>query len=343
MYIGYGLAVLVEANLIGRAVDYLTFYATAAWKLWQRTDGNTYVVAKTDPPMISIVAAPIARMRRAKLINWLQDLFPEVAVALRVKFMRWPILNMLTYCRNLTLHTAHMNVAIGEIMKRRLISQGIPLELIKVIPNWADGELIQPVPHQENPLRKAWGVDSKFVIGYSGNLGRAHEFETILDAAEAVKGRSDIVFLFIGGGAQRQALEQAAIDRGLAAVIFKPYQPRSQLSESLSVADVHLISLNPALEGLIVPSKFYGIAAAGRPSIYIGDRSGEIPSILQSCECECAVNSGDKYALVSEILRLADDPSLTKRQGTLIRQHFIEKFDRNISRAAFKEILCEQC
>ena len=238
-----------RGNLFGRAIDYLTFYSTAAWKLWQRTDANTYVVAKTDPPMISIIAAPIVRLRGARLINWLQDIFPEVAVALGVKFMRWPLLNLLKYCRNLSMRTAYMNIAIGQLMKRKLVSQGVSLNLIRVIPNWADGDLIKPVPHRDNLLRRSWALDDKFVIGYSGNLGRAHEFNTVLDAAEALRDREDIVFLFIGGGAKRAAVEQEVIDRGLSSVLFKPYQPRGQLSESLSLADVHLISLNPALEG----------------------------------------------------------------------------------------------
>ena len=114
-----------RGGLVKRSLDYLTFYITAAYKLWQRTDSSTIVVAKTDPPLFSIVAAPIARLRGAKLINWLQDLFPEVAAALGVKFICWPILNVLRSLRNWTLRSAHMNIVIGELMKERLVSQGI--------------------------------------------------------------------------------------------------------------------------------------------------------------------------------------------------------------------------
>ena len=198
------------------------------------------------------------------------------------------------------------------------------------------------MPHRDNLLRKSWGLDDKFVVGYSGNLGRAHEFNTVLDAAEALKVSSRYSISFLSVVVQSAQLwNRKLIDRGLSSVIFKPYQPRGQLSESLSLADVHLISLNPALEGLIVPSKFYGIAAAGRASIYIGDCCGEIPSVLQPCACECSVNVGDKVQLVREILRFADDQGLTEGQGTFVRQYFLKNFERNIAHAAFSEVLCE--
>ncbi|MDC0434303.1 glycosyltransferase family 4 protein [bacterium] len=324
-----------RGGLVRRSLDYLTFYATAAHKLWQRTDASTTVVAKTDPPLFSIVAAPIARLRGAKLINWLQDLFPEVAAALGVKFICWPILNVLRSLRNWTLRSAHMNVVIGELMKERLVSQGISLEQIRVIPNWADGELINPVSREDNALHKAWGFENKFVIGYSGNLGLAHEFSTILDAAEALKEREDIVFLFIGGGAQLSAVKQEVMDRGLTSVVFKPYQPRDNLSESLSAADVHLISLNPALEGLIVPSKFYGIAAAGRPSIFLGDCEGEISRVLQECTCGYSISSDDLACLIAKTLEFVRNPCQTGRLANNARIKFHEKYDRKIAVRAF--------
>jgi colanic acid biosynthesis glycosyl transferase WcaI len=326
-----------RGNLVGRAVDYLTFYATAAWMLWQRTDANTIVVAKTDPPLISIIAAPIARLRGAKLINWLQDFFPEVASALGIKLMRWPISNLLQFLRNKTLRMAHMNVVLGKLMAAKVALQGVPLEQIRLIPNWADGALIKPIPREENSLRKLWNLENKFVVGYSGNLGRAHEFNTILDAAEELSHRQDIVFLFIGGGVQRVALEQEVLNRKLSTVLFKPYQPREQLGESLSAMDVHLISLNPALEGLIVPSKFYGIAAVGRPGIFIGSSAGEIPLVLQECNCGVSVTLGDKATLVNKILEFANNSDLCELLGANARLNFIEKYDRDIAVEAFEK------
>ena len=156
-------------------------------------------------------------------------------------------------------------------MAARLQALGLPPDKIKVIGNWADRALITPLPPEESALRKEWIC---FVVGYAGNLGRAHDIDTMLAAMtllqqRATKSPSDlaarVMFVFIGGGAQRARLEREALKRGLSNFRLRPYQPKERLGETLALADVHLVSLNPKLEGLIVPSKFYGIAAARPP------------------------------------------------------------------------------
>jgi glycosyltransferase involved in cell wall biosynthesis len=145
---------------------------------------------------------------------------------------------------------------------------------VTVIPNWPDA-CIRPVPRKENRLRAEWGLSDRFVIGYSGNLGRAHAPTAV---AELVRRTSDIpnlVWLFIGGGAGREVVEAAAREAG-AEVQFRPYQPRDVLDLSLSVPDLHLVSLDPACEGLIVPSKLAGVMAAGRGVIALGAPNGAV-------------------------------------------------------------------
>jgi glycosyltransferase involved in cell wall biosynthesis len=178
-----------------------------------------------------------------------------------------------------------------------------------------------------------------FVVGYSGNIGRVHEFGTILDAAEKLKLSGNILFLFIGEGAQRNWIEEEAERRGLKNIMFKPSQPREQLGISLTVPDVHLISLKPSMEGLIVPSKFYGIAAAGRPSIFIGNKNGEIARILEKAQCGFSVEKGEAEKL-SHIIRELNDhldrcPSLGKRARDL----FEERFDMRHAMGAWQSVL----
>jgi len=134
-----------RSNLLGRAIDYLTFYLAAAAAVWQQARRNDVVIAKTDPPMLSVIVAPIVRMRRARLINWLQDLFPEVAEHLGVSQgpLTRPVYWVLKALRNRSLKEAACNVAIGERMAERLHTLGVQSEKIEIIPNWADGNLIQ--------------------------------------------------------------------------------------------------------------------------------------------------------------------------------------------------------
>lgn len=288
-------------NLIGRAADYLSFYFSAAIKLLQLTQKGDTLVAKTDPPLISVIAAIIAKIKKAHLVNWLQDLFPEVAAELGIKLASGLIYKVLKGIRNKTLKQAKMNVVIGELMAERLRKQGIPEQQITVIHNWADGEQINPVPYQQNPLRKEWGLEGKFVVGYSGNLGRGHDFSTILAAAEQLKTNPAIQFLFIGGGAQLPDIKKQCQQKGLVNVMFKPYQPRENLDQSLSASDVHLISLRPELEGLIVPSKFYGVLAAGRPVIFIGSNKGELAKVITMQQCGEIVEQGAGEQLIKAI------------------------------------------
>ena len=328
-----------RAGLIGRALDYGTFYLGAGIALWKLADRRTIVVAETDPPLICLMATPVARLRGAQVVNWLQDLFPEVANALGMGAVRGPVLRVLRFARNLTLRLAGMNVVLGERMAAMVRGQGVGADRTCIIHNWADGDAIRPVLREGNPLRTAWGLEGKFIVAYSGNLGRAHEFNTIVGAAEQLAHRSDIAFLFIGAGAQVEAVRRQVSRCGLTNVLFKPYQPREQLKESLGVADLHLVTLNPALEGLIVPSKFYGIAAAGRPTLFIGDTAGEIPTILRDSSCGHAVRTGDVKALMKLIEQLADDPAACAAMQCNARDVFDRRFDRKIAVRAWKQVL----
>ena len=176
-------------------------------------------------------------------------------------------------------------------------------------------------------------------MGYSGNMGRVHEFETVLGAAQILKDEKDFVFLFVGDGQKRRWIEEEAKRRGLSNFIFKPYQPYANLSESLSVADVHLISLLPELEGLIVPSKFYGIAAVGRPTIFIGDPAGEIAKILSEEESGFTVPIGQSEALANQIRVLAKDRAFLDRIGQNARTVFERRFDKTSALQAWREVL----
>ena len=154
----------------------------------------------TDPPLLSILGMHIARRRGVRVINWLQDIYPEVASELGVPLIRGPIRTLLCHARDASLRTANANIVVGNCMAEKVSRLGVASERIEVIPNWCDDETIVPIDPASNPLRAQWQLQDKFVIGYSGNLGRAHEFETILAASKRFRNDPNIVFLFIGGG-----------------------------------------------------------------------------------------------------------------------------------------------
>lgn len=329
-----------RGRLAGRALDYLSFYLNAAVAVLRIVGRGDVVVVKTDPPMLSVVVGPLARLRGASVVNWLQDVFPEVAAALGVRGFGGVFGRFARWLRNVSLRRATMNVAIGQRMAARLEAQGVPRDRIAVIHNWADGEMVAPIDHRVNRLRETWCLGEKFVVGYSGNFGRAHEFTTLLDAAEQLRNDPDTVFLFIGGGHQHDAMRAAIVNRGLAhRFVFQPYQPRETLRESLGVPDVHWVSLRPELEGLIVPSKFYGIAAAGRPAIVIGDPDGEIGTVVREAECGVCVRQGDAAGLVAAIGKLQNDQALRERMGRNARNVFEQRYDKSIAIEKWRRLL----
>ncbi|MDB5676833.1 MAG: bme8 [Sphingomonas bacterium] len=318
-----------RTGLIGRAIDYLSFYITAFFAILATARRGDLVIAKTDPPLLSVVASIAVRLREATLINWLQDLYPEVAAELGVGAMHGPAGRVLRHLRNASLRRARLNIAIGERMAERIAAEGVSAKQIAVMPNWSDETAIRPLPRGGVGLRDEWGFGDAFVIGYSGNLGRAHEFETLLGAARLLIDRHDILFLMIGGGHESARLAARVADEGLADRFrFRPYQPRERLSESLGVADVHWLSLRPEMEGLIVPSKFYGIAAAGRPVLAITDLDGEIARIVSREACGVAIAPGDAAGLAAVIEQLAGDPARVAAMGNAARAVIEREFGR---------------
>jgi glycosyltransferase involved in cell wall biosynthesis len=286
-------------------------------------------------------------LRRARLVNWLQDIFPETAQVLgyATGIMRLPC-SSLRWLRDRSLNAADVNVVVGKRMAGYIARLPVSDDRLRVIPNWADGRLISPIDHAANPLRSTWNLDCAFVVEYSGNLGRAHESKTILEGMKILEARRKTIerrveWLLVGGGALYGSLRDEVANLELTSVHFKPYQPRALLSWSLSVADVHIVSLRPELEGLVVPSKFYGIAAVGRPVIFIGDDRGEIAQLIERHQCGYTVAVGDGTTLADTVADLVANPTRCREMGERARQAFVTEFDMRMAIEQWENLLRE--
>lgn len=309
-----------RASLPGRAADYLSFHVLAAWWMLVNARRGDLCVNCTDPPLLTVATALPIRLRGAALVSWVMDLFPETAIELGM-FDRHPRLAGLALrLRNWSDRRASLLVCPTASMARHLA--GTTDTPISVVHHWSDGSEIRPVERSENELRRAWGLQDKFVVGYSGNFGRAHDFSTLLDAADRLRDDHGIRFLMIGDGQQRKAVEQEVTRRRLENVVFKPLQPTSVLSQSLCVADVHLVSLLPALEYCIIPSKFYGVLAAGRPTFFVGSLGGEVARVARDFDCGSAFEIGDADGLAAGIVALRDDSERLRTMGANARRLF---------------------
>lgn len=327
-------------GLFRRALAYIGYYR-GAWRTARRIlfPGDIAVV-KTDPPLLASAIAPLAKRRGAKLIVWLQDLFPEVAREYGLAIARGALGSAFHRMRNESLAIADAVVAIGELMAKRVRALGcVPAERLHVIHNWADGGTITPLDSSANPLRPERRLDDAFVVEYSGNLGRVHEFGTILDAARLLRGHDDVRFVIVGRGPRLGEVTARIAREELRNVSVLPYQDRSRLAQSLSLGDVHLAVLRPEFEGLVQPSKLYGIMAAGRPTIFIGSVTGETAAILSQFQCGVTLPTGDGQALALAILEVKNDPAARAAMGENARRAFEARYDMPLALARWRSLL----
>ena len=316
------------SRLLTRGGDYLIFYVLSFVKLLRILQRGDVVVAMTDPPMLDVVVSLAGWLRGAKTAHWMQDVFPEVAAELGFRSASGWLGGVLRRLRNFALRNSECVVAIGDRMRNYLLLNGVGADRISVIPNWVGDAVLRDDGKAVEELRKRWGLDGKFVVGYSGNLGRAHTYESILEAMHKFSDAKDVVFLWVGGGVLYEELKRKVSALGLDNVMFKPYQDKKLLPASLRVPDCHLISLNKRLEGLIVPSKFYGVLAAGRPSIFIGDPQGELATEIRHANCGAVIDESDAEGLVDAIKVLKNNPEHSKQQGQNARDLFEERFTK---------------
>jgi glycosyltransferase involved in cell wall biosynthesis len=297
-----------------RMTDYLSFYAGAAIRalMLPRFD---VVVTLTTPPIIGLIGTLLRAARGTRHVYWSMDLHPDASKALgRMSPRNW-IVRFWAWLSALVYRQADRVVVLGPYMADRIAEKQVPSDRIVTIPVWSRRDEIYPIPRGTNPLRKVLGLEDKFVVMYSGNLGLAHSFDEFLAAARQLRERTDVIFLFVGGGPRLGEVEAAIKRDGIENVRLLDYVPRSQLHASLTMADLHLISMRPEMTGIVVPGKLYGAMAAGRPTLFIGPEHCESADTIRQAGCGFTIPSGETEQVVRAIGLLADDPSLARRKG----------------------------
>jgi colanic acid biosynthesis glycosyl transferase WcaI len=320
-----------------RMADYLSFWGTSVTAAVGAIRPDV-ILSLTTPPMIALGAAGVAALRRIPLVTWVQDVYPEIAAAFGVISPQSASYRLLSRAAKTTHTLTSQIVGLSVGMAERLVMQGADPARIRVIPNWADGRLIHPISQSENPFRREHGLERRFVAMYSGNLGEGHDVATFVEAARSLRTRfPEMLLLFVGDGTRRREAEARA--RSLDNVRFLPYQPKERLASSLSAADVHLISLRPGLEGLLVPSKLYGALASGRPICFVGPPDCEVARTVRDNELGWTGQPGDVEGLASALLHYRENSKLFDHRGMRAREIFCTQFDRPIAVKRWRQCL----
>lgn len=326
---------LSKRRVAGRFTNYMTYFLSACYS-GLRLDRPDVVVALTDPPIIGLAAYLAAQRFGARLVISYQDVFPEAARAME-HFHSPTVEQVLGQVNRFLVRKADRLVVLGATMRQRLIEgKGADPERVVIIPYWADCSLITPGPKQ-NPFSLAHGLADKFVVMHSGNIGLAQGLEIIVSAAARLQAYPEIQLVLVGDGVKKSAIEREVRARGLSNVCFLPYQPKEHLPDSFASADVFLVSLKRGLAGYIVPSKVYGILAAGRPYVAAVEVDCEVAAIAQQYDCGLLAEPENPDDLADKILVLYRDRALRERLAANARQAALQ-FDRRRQVQAYYDL-----
>jgi colanic acid biosynthesis glycosyl transferase WcaI len=316
-----------KGGALTRLVDFCLFHLRALWKALTLPRQDV-VVCLTTPPFIGVVGMLVQALRGSRYVQYEMDLYPDIAVALgTLKKGGLPELFFEGVHRRL-LRAADRVVVLGRCMRRVLLAKrvdDITRKLVVVTP-WAEATLNAPSVGDGEGIsfRQKNGLVDKFVVMYAGNLGLAHDTQTMLGAMERLRDDDGVRFVFVGGGRRMKEIQEQVAAKGYRHVLLLDYLPREELPDMLAAADVHLITQAPGTAGLIVPSKLYGILAAGRPSIYIGPPDAEIPCTLAEEKVGTVLAPGDVDGFVAALdayRKLAPYALVARTRAVLERGH----------------------
>ena len=319
-----------KRSTLGRIVSYLSFYLGAVWRALNVTRPDA-VLTLTTPPLLSLAGAAVKLLRGSRFFIWEMDVYPDVAVDLGYIRRGSAVEKIIGTLADWSRRHADGIIALGECMRERLMLRGIDGARIAVIDNWADSSEIQVQPHAAapGPLR----------IVYSGNLGLAHDVNTVVDAIHQLTNNQEFRFIFAGGGARRPELAALARTDGTGTVTMTGSVPRSKLGDLLASGDIGLVTQRFDCCGSVVPSKVYGLLAAGRPILFIGPAAATPARIIRMHACGWHIDCGDSAALLKLLQHLAEHREEVVTAGIAARTALETHFDRPLGTQRIIDVL----
>ncbi|MBL8764625.1 MAG: glycosyltransferase family 4 protein [Phycisphaerae bacterium] len=276
------------------------------------------LVVSTSPPMCPVGAMVISFLRRTPITYWVMDLNPDQMIALGKITADSTPARIFDRFNRMILRRARAVVPLDRFMAERLCRKLDARAKMTIIPPWPPEDPADPIPREANPFRVRHGLRDKFVIMYSGNHGPSSPMTTVIQAALRLQDEKRLVFLFVGGGSGKREVELAIQERGAANIRSLPYQPLASLRESLSAADVHLVTVGDAIVGIVHPSKVYGAMAVGRPILLLGPRPCHVTDLLDGHAVGWRIAHGDVDGAVRVIREiLAADPATLDAMGSV--------------------------
>jgi glycosyltransferase involved in cell wall biosynthesis len=328
-----------HSRIRGKGINGLLFFIRTILYFLRASNRKDLVLLTTAPPFLPIAGYVANRLFGLPYICLIYDLYPDIAVELKVVSRRHWITRLWNWLNQKVWQRAQQVIVLSSTMKERVQSQCPKIaDKITVIHNWADPDWIVPIAKEDSWFACEYDLVKNFTVLYSGNMGRCHDIDTILEAARQLQ-KEPIKFVFIGDGAKLSTCIEQVNDLGLDNCRFLPYQDKLTLPYSLTACDLSLVSVNPDMEGLVAPSKLYGILASGRPVAVICEPHSYLHKLIADAKCGAVFNNGDGKGLAKFIRLLASDRQLTEQMGNSGRSYLQANFTPEIIAKQYSQLI----
>lgn len=330
--------------LFGRVMNLVTLTVSVFLRAVRHLRAGDRVVVVTNPPSLPFLVSLACMFRRAHCILLIHDVYPDVLVATSMWRRTSPPIRFLDWLNVRLYQSMTWIIVLGRDMRKLVLQKLAPGDdRVTIIPNWGDVDQVVPLRKEDTRLIRDLGLGKKFVIQYSGNIGRTHGLESLIESALLLRDNQDIHFLFIGSGAKKPWLEKTVKERGLLNVNVLPLQPRDELCQSLNSCDVAVISFVPGMAGVSVPSRMYNVLAAGKPIIAVADEESELALVVREEEIGWVVSPNQPDRIREAILQAKNQPETLQRMGQKAREIAEKKYSKPAVMEAYRDLMQQVC
>lgn len=299
-------------NVLLRAFRYLVCLIKQ-YRIGRKQKDIDIIISGSTPPIQGLLVAKLKKKLKVPLIYVLQDVFPDSLLntgIIKRKGLIWKIGRKI---EDYTYKNSDKIIVISEDFKQNIISKGVPDDKVVIISNWINTENVKNINRNRNYLFTKYDIDiNKFIISYCGNIGFTQDLEMVLQVAKKLETYSDILFVIIGEGKNKNNIIKIKEDLNLKNVSILPFQPQQYISEVFSLGNIGLIVSKPNIGKNSVPSKVYSMMSAKQPILAVFDVESELSNIIKKSKSGICIEPNNPDNFFNEILRLKQNPSLLK-------------------------------
>lgn len=323
-------AQLWPRQIRGKAINGLLFFMRAGLHLLRSAHKYDVILLTTAPPFLAVLGYLASSILKKPYICLIYDLYPDIAVELNVVNHNHVLAKAWRFVNYFVWENANGIIVLSEAMKQRVVRQCLTVRgKISVIHSWADPNQIVPIPKTKNWFAWKYQLVDIFTVIYSGNMGRCHDMDTLLEAITWLRDEP-IKFVFIGGGAKKTALMASVKSYSLTNCLFLPYQDKEVLPYSLTAGNVSLVSVSSGMQDLVAPSKVYSALSSGRPLVAVCPRSSYLNNLITDANCGTTFENGDGKGLANFLLYLLKSRKTAQAMGENAHHYLKDHFTPQI-------------